>query len=866
MRRSRSLVLLGALACARTSAPPAAPAPAWVEPSTAYVGRAIPVLLHGERFDPEVVQQLSSGSHLALDARFRAFFDGFELSDVRFVDSRTLSATIPAALPPGDYALTVEGPYGRGTAAGVFHGVVGTPAALTATASAPARALTGREVTVPVAVTNTGETPALGVAAGTATASGPAATLLPPAESADIAEGDTHVFTWRVTAGAPGTLDLTLPFAGKDAVDGSSVPAQASASIQIVTPAHLVVVPRPAPPSQPAGAPYQISAEVENDGGSDALAVQFDILSGTSGIVEVVSEPAPQDIPAGAVRTFTWTVRGTAEGTTMLWCAGAGTDATDGSTVTADPAQWTVIIFNAVALLYPTLTVPPGALPNEGFAVALRLDNPGIVDALAVQPSISVSGTGGVILLSAPTGADVPAGGSVTFVWTYTASSSGQVRFDLLAAGTDARSTNPVTASASGVTTIATATPVAANPFADGTSFAYVFAYANQLYLGPSGDGIRGVRMNYDGTGAETVQFGFLTDPAGVKNTVSPTPTAFPSLGFAGCAPDTLQCGPDDEDGRGLFTSVILGGKEWLFAGGSRLSSILKHLYLTTDVGASPQFPFVAINPTGGTRGTTAAAALGSALYVALADGGGTGNPVLLKMTGFPADSSQPLYPAITNALVPSTLHSQGTGLIDALIVFGGNLYAANDGGCSRYNGSAWTNCTPAIATWTGKTSIWTTKSSDFVPADKAVPQMAEFNGRLYLARNTTSGPQLWACNPSGGVCSSGVGNWSIVPNQSGDPQLTQMGDSSLTTISLLVATSQHLYVGYDSAGGARLYSSTISAPANTGDFNAVSGAGLGVGVTQILDGRALSTSGREFLYVVARVGAGTAQVYRLAP
>jgi hypothetical protein len=132
------------------------------------------------------------------------------------------------------------------------------------------------------------------------------------------------------------------------------------------------------------------------------------------------------------------------------------------------------------------------------------------------------------------------------------------------------------------------------------------------------------------------------------------------------------------------------------------------------------------------------------------------------------------------------------------------------------------------------------------------------------MARNTTSGPQIWACNPNGVVCNTF--DWSIVPNQNLDPTLTQMDNSALSTISLLVATSQHLYVGYDSTSGARLYRSNTGTPANTDDFSPVAAAGLNAGLTQILDGQALSTSSKEFLYLVARAGSGPAQVYRVAP
>jgi hypothetical protein len=551
-----------------------------------------------------------------------------------------------------------------------------------------------------------------------------------------------------------------------------------------------------------------------------------------------------------------------AEGTAQLGCSGSGTDSTDGSTVAVAPAQWTPIVFDAVALLFPTLAVPPGVLPNETFSLTLTLANPGIVDALAVQLSSSASGAGTVSLQGAPSSADVPAGTSVTFVWTYKGQNSGQVRFDVVATGTDRRSGNPVSASDAARTVVAIAAPVATDPFGDGTPFAYVFAYANKVYVGPNTDGTSGVRMSYDGSAPETTRFAFITDPAGVMSSVSPLPATFPSLGYAGCTPDTLQCGPDDEDGRGLFTSVVLGNQEWLFAGGSRQTSTLKHTYLTTDVTAVPPFQYVGINPTGGSRGTTAAAAFNSALYVGLANAA-SGVPVLWKMSGFPADSTQPLSLSISDAQVPVAMTSPRTGLIDALFAFNGSLYAANDTGCFRYSGSAWGSCTPTATAWTAKTSISTSKTSDFVPADKAVPQLATFKGRLYMPRNTTAGPQLWSCNPSSNVCAPS--NWTLLPNQTLDPTLTQMDNASLTTISLLAATSQHLYVGYDSPAGALLYQSKIDAPGNTGDFASVSGA-LGANLTQILDARALTVSTREFLYLVARAGADTAQVYRLAP
>jgi hypothetical protein len=182
------------------------------------------------------------------------------------------------------------------------------------------------------------------------------------------------------------------------------------------------------------------------------------------------------------------------------------------------------------------------------------------------------------------------------------------------------------------------------------------------------------------------------------------------------------------------------------------------------------------------------------------------------------------------------------------------------------FDGLLWSSCKPSDPAWTGSpalTPVSTSRTSDLAPSDKAVPQMAVFNGRLYLARNTTSGPQLWVCTPLLNLPCSPAG-WSLVaPNGSGNPQLTQFDDSSLQTISLLVATSQHLYLGYDASAGIKLYRSNSSAPATRADFSGWDLRGFGNGVTQIVDGKALAFAGRDFLYLAGRAGTGPVQVYR---
>src|SRR5260370_6712853 len=92
-------------------------------------------------------------------------------------------------------------------------------------------------------------------------------------------------------------------------------------------------------------------------------------------------------------------------------------------------------------------------------------------------------------------------------------------------------------------------------------------------------------------------------------------------------------------------------------------------------------------------------------------------------------------------------------------------------------------------------------------PYQRAIPGIVPFGGRLFAARNTTTGPQLWACTPSigGDPLQCEPGEWSLfVPNTVGDLKLTPLNGSH-TAITLLAATSAHLYVGYDEPGGIQI-------------------------------------------------------------
>src|SRR5260370_41859563 len=89
-------------------------------------------------------------------------------------------------------------------------------------------------------------------------------------------------------------------------------------------------------------------------------------------------------------------------------------------------------------------------------------------------------------------------------------------------------------------------------------------------------------------------------------------------------------------------------------------------------------------------------------------------------------------------------------------------------------------------------------------PYQRAIPGIVPFGGRLFAARNTTTGPQLWACTPSigGDPLQGEPGEWSLfVPNTVGDLKRTQRNGPN-TASALPAATSAHPYAGHRHPGG----------------------------------------------------------------
>jgi hypothetical protein len=115
---SSVLAGLALLACAATAsagaagcAPVPAPSPDQVQPGSGPGDRQVQVTIHGANFLPVVQADFNSGRDRIV-TRFVARLGDVMLGEVTYVDSRTLSARVPAGMAPGRYDLTVIDPRG----------------------------------------------------------------------------------------------------------------------------------------------------------------------------------------------------------------------------------------------------------------------------------------------------------------------------------------------------------------------------------------------------------------------------------------------------------------------------------------------------------------------------------------------------------------------------------------------------------------------------------------------------------------------------------------------------------------------------------------------------------------------------------
>jgi len=231
------LVLWAAGGCG-SEIPLPPPAPEAVIPAAGWNGADLSVEIHGRDFYVAVVRRLE-GDPFSTDTRFRAWLGDTELSDVRWIDSATLTASVPRGTPTGLLALSVRSPSGDdGNMPDAYLSFDHLPAELHAEVGVDAqtvRLLTPTAVTV--TVTNSGGTTAHAVTA-TLAESGNGATVPgggPPA-AADIPGGQSVDFSWVRLADGTGEVRFQAAVRGTEELTGDPLAASSvpSAPLTIV--------------------------------------------------------------------------------------------------------------------------------------------------------------------------------------------------------------------------------------------------------------------------------------------------------------------------------------------------------------------------------------------------------------------------------------------------------------------------------------------------------------------------------------------------------------------------------------------------------------------------------------------------------
>ncbi len=750
--------------------------------------------------------------------------------------------------------------------------VLAPPVLAAQPAPVPATVSVGQKFDLAVDVTNSGDLDAVGLTFAALRVSGPGAIASdPPPAPQDVPVGGTRTFHFAVQAASPGLVTAAVSGVASDPMSGLPVALEVAWNpVLVQTPAQVAASWVQLPGSVAPGQTFTASLAVTNGGQAPAqgVAATPDPPSvQPSGAASSAAAGTSFGIGGGGTQVFTWTFTASAPlGSSFQLSAGAaGRDENSGASITAASVTSPPV---AVQNLSAAFSVAPFVLRGDGFNLALHVGNAGAAAVNAVTPS-ALSVTGGVSCGAvSPPSADLAAlTGSAVFTWPCTATIAGPVQFGASVTGTESGTNAPRSASASASLTVVDTLAIASNPLGDGTVAASVFGFADRVYVGPRTNGAGAVRFQPDGSGREPISFSFAVDPTDLNQATGP----YPSLGYTGCATNTLQCGPDNEDGRGFLGSATIAGVPWLVAGGARSGAKLSHVYASTDAGAAIGFSYVFLKTilSPSQKNTTLMTDFGNLLIMGF---GGKGL-MLVALKAMPSPPGEIAEWGVTGFdLTPYSVPGISTGTqVDAARGFGGMLHVFNSGGCARINDPdvtvgnlSWSSCTPSAPAYAAKASVATPKSADLTPADYAFPAVLPYGGRLYAARNTIAGPQLWACAPGAdGVCDPG--DWSLIaPNGSGDAQLTQFDDPASSAITLLAATSTHLYVGFNNAGGVGVFRSALAAPASRADFQRVGPPGLGLSATRIFDAKALVFAGNQSVYATVGDGVSPLSLVRL--
>ncbi|XDD44736.1 hypothetical protein AB3N58_17500 (plasmid) [Leptospira sp. WS60.C2] len=122
------------------------------------------------------------------------------------------------------------------------------------------------------------------------------------------------------------------------------------------------------------------------------------------------------------------------------------------------------------------------------------------------------------------------------------------------------------------------------DPFGDNSVYGDLTVYLSNIVIGPNSTGSKAARFAVDGSALTILTFslpkdtntgsGSRTQQNTFGGMLASTAFNYSSIGRAGCSTDSgipsNSCGPNNQDGRGVFFSGVIGGMETLFLTGSK--------------------------------------------------------------------------------------------------------------------------------------------------------------------------------------------------------------------------------------------------------------------------------------------------------
>ena len=335
-------------------------------------------------------------------------------------------------------------------AAAAAVNTVRLPAVLDSSIHGPGAVSTGQVFGVTLSVTNTGTSDANLVAGGLAVGPGQALVNLvkAPAGSLTLAPGGSTVFEWVFSASSGGLAVFTASVTGTTcggaallSVSELSTTVVAAASLSGALDFHAAQI--------SVGQAVLVTLTVTNTGGAKADGVTAaDFSAAGDGGISLSSGPwpaMPVSLAGGEAVTFTWTYSGALPGTVRLTTTVTGADSNSASVLSTGALSSDVLSIQIPAALSAAIS-PYASSVCQGaqLLVTVTVSNTGQAAADSFSlPAPLVSGAGGAAYSSGPQ-PPLPlslAGVSfLTFSYTYTGVSPGNIFLSTTATGTDANS------------------------------------------------------------------------------------------------------------------------------------------------------------------------------------------------------------------------------------------------------------------------------------------------------------------------------------------------------------------------------------------------------------------------------------------